>query len=348
MPLDPKQIGKTIAHLRKKAGFTQKGLADRLFISDKAVSKWERGLSVPDISYLGKLSVLLDVDIDTLLEGKNDSHGSDWKGFLFCEAAGDGISLTDRIFDKPLVYYLLSHFLLVGIRCVCIACPAAQESALRDMLRDGSGFGMQLTYAPFEGESTFFEAVRISREFLGSGRIMSVFEPAVLYGANLTYLCRRAMLNRGRHTLLAAPAVELPAEKAVAFDENKRVVLKDAVSPQYAYGYLPVMFSPGEMLVHDAEEQADAASPVEALTLRETLHLETANRGLFSMSVASAADAMEAAALISLLQKKSGLLIGCPEEIAWRRGLIDDQQLLRAAQNSLSPAYGNYLLKLKK
>ena len=105
--------GKKISQLRKQAGFTQKTLADALCVTDKAVSKWERGLACPDISLLPKLSALLDADIENLLLGVSTITTHLWKGVLLL----NGDILSDiLIFDKPMVYYLISNFMLMGIK----------------------------------------------------------------------------------------------------------------------------------------------------------------------------------------------------------------------------------------
>ena len=85
------KVGHAIAYLRKRAGYTQKDLADRLGVSDKAVSKWERGLGLPDVSLLGKLSILLDTDTDSLLAGDVIHHDRGWHGLLVLEDSSCGI-----------------------------------------------------------------------------------------------------------------------------------------------------------------------------------------------------------------------------------------------------------------
>lgn len=108
--MNPSLTGKTIAKLRKQVGLTQASLAQKMGVSDKAVSKWERGLSCPDVSLWNSLSIILDTDIESLLYG--DEGKNNWIGVLFLD---DSVNPDTLIFDKPLIYYLLSQFLLVGI-----------------------------------------------------------------------------------------------------------------------------------------------------------------------------------------------------------------------------------------
>ena len=104
--------GNIIAELRREAGYTQKSLADALHITDKAVSKWERGLSLPDVALLPRLSLLLDADVELLLS-QNKLHKG-WVGLL--DLRTSTADLSRPVYDKPMVYYMLSHYLLLDIR----------------------------------------------------------------------------------------------------------------------------------------------------------------------------------------------------------------------------------------
>lgn len=105
------QKGKLIKELRRDAGYTQRQLAEMLYITDKAVSKWERGLSSPDSALLPKLSAILDADIETLISGGGEYIKEEWTGVLIINDRDVG----KIVFDKPIIHYLLSYFMLVGI-----------------------------------------------------------------------------------------------------------------------------------------------------------------------------------------------------------------------------------------
>ena len=339
MALDPKTIGKTIAALRRRAGFSQKGLADRLCISDKAVSKWERGLSVPDIAYLGRLSVLLDIDIDSLLAGKRSDEETPWRGILIPDAG----SLLTAVYDKPLVYYLLSHFMLVGIREILIACDDAEEAGLKALLGDGEAFGIRLTYAPREASVPAF--LKSQTAFYAEGNAMVTFGNAIFFGATLTYHFQRAMLNHGQHTLLALPSTVLPAHlRPVSFNDEKQVVPETARNTGYAYGCLPALFSPGKLLAEALETLPEGAELVSGLAESGSVYVEIANRGIVCLPAGTPAEILDAANFIRILQNTSGAYLGCPEEISWRRGLMDDARLEEACRKA---PYGDYLRAMR-
>ncbi len=143
--MDIIKVGKAIAYLRKRAGYTQKELADRVGISDKAVSKWERGQGLPEIGYLRKLSILLDTDTDSLLAGDVAHHRSDWTGVIVLDENPYGIYAGTMIYDKPLINFLLSYFLLVGIKEIYIACTVADAKYINAALDNGSDYGICIT-----------------------------------------------------------------------------------------------------------------------------------------------------------------------------------------------------------
>lgn len=143
--MDIVKVGKAIAYLRKRAGYTQKELADRIGISDKAVSKWERGQGLPEIGYLRKLSILLDTDSDSLLAGDVAHHKSDWTGIIVLDENPYGIGVRTMIYDKPIINYLLSYFILVGIRILYIACTGTDAEYISNVLGRGEEYGIQIT-----------------------------------------------------------------------------------------------------------------------------------------------------------------------------------------------------------
>lgn len=112
--MNPVRIGDAIKKLRLRAGYTQHDLADCLNVTDKAVSKWERGLSVPDVSIVTKLSILLNCDVDNLLEGNISYLEHAWQGLLILSGHED-VFAGSEVYGKPLDYFYLSYFLLAGI-----------------------------------------------------------------------------------------------------------------------------------------------------------------------------------------------------------------------------------------
>lgn len=157
--MDTFEIGKLIHTLRKNAGYTQKQLADSLFVTDKAVSKWERGICMPDSSLLSKLSALLDVDIEYLISGKKAFSNEKWLGLILID------DVEGEIAGKPLVHYLLTYFMLVGITKICIQTK-------------NKGYIEGLHLEQF-GLNVLFEMPQ-------NNNVVVIFDKVFLYGNNLT------------------------------------------------------------------------------------------------------------------------------------------------------------------
>ena len=118
--------GKYIQELRIKAGYTQRTLADALHVTDKAISKWERGICLPDTTILPKLSLLLDIDVELLISRTIELD--EWIGVIDIPEC----DFSQPIYDKPLVYYLLSHYLLLGITNICFITEKKNEAYLNN------------------------------------------------------------------------------------------------------------------------------------------------------------------------------------------------------------------------
>lgn len=178
--MNPQETGRTISLLRKEAGLTQAALAEALEVSDKAVSKWERGIACPDISLLPKLSILLDTDIEGLLNGEAIVGRYKWKGVLLLDEYA-----SRYVYSKPMVYYLLQYFLLVGIRDILIV-----NGDVKSILGTGEQLGIRLSYTT----THFSEAVLQSIDDSNSN-LLIVFGNILIYGANLTRKLQGAMFH---------------------------------------------------------------------------------------------------------------------------------------------------------
>lgn len=171
------ETGKLIRELRIQAGFTQKTLADALHITDKAVSKWERGLSLPDVTLLPKLSRLLDTDVEFLISKSIEQE--EWVGLIDIH----NCEFSQKVYDKPLVYYLLSHYLLLGIRKIHVISEEKNQNYLETPLFSTLGF-------------------QFSFNFPENHPTMILNHPWFLFGSNLTQQFQGAMLTERDTTLV--------------------------------------------------------------------------------------------------------------------------------------------------
>ena len=266
--------GKLFQELRIKAGYTQKTLAEVLYVTDKAISKWERGICLPDTSLLPKLALLFDVDVEVLM-AKSLEPG-DWVGLLDI----NGIDFSQTVYDKPLVYYLLSHFLLLGVNTIHVLTDERNRDYLKGDLFSTLGFSF-------------------SFERPEKGNYMILNHPWFLFGSDLTQQFQGAMLS-GRTTKLVP--------------ENQEPV---------------VFFYTGEG--YDKKHIRRVATP------------RTLGRGMICFDMDDYDSILDVAGFVRTYQRNSRMLIGSLEEIAYRRGLIDEAQLQAIAENV---PYGEMLRKL--
>lgn len=184
--MDALKVGRSIAFLRKRYRMTQRALADCLHISDKAVSKWERGLAIPDVSLLGKLSVLLDTDIESILEGNIASFDVRWDGVLEMNYP-QGISASTLLYDKPAVYLQLSYFMLAGITDISILGKDSDVEWVKAQLADGGSLGISLRYGEEDAGEHIAGTMRVHGLSFLYGKDLTKSFRRILYGAPQSY-----------------------------------------------------------------------------------------------------------------------------------------------------------------
>ena len=180
--MNGKDAGNLIARLRKEAGYTQKSLAEALFVTDKAVSKWERGICQPDSALLTKLSMLLDTDIEYLISGNKPYGEHKWVGEICVD------DVEGEIAGKPMIHYLLSYFMLVGITDIYI--KTTKTEYIKSLHLEQYGLNI-----------SFFQP--------NSEKAIVIYDKFLLFGANLTRYFRSFMESE-KNTIPVLDGVDLP------------------------------------------------------------------------------------------------------------------------------------------
>lgn len=339
--MDVEKVGKAITYLRKRAGYTQKGLAARIGISDKAVSKWERGMGLPEIGFLRKLSILLDTDTDSLLAGDVVHHDSNWSGLIILDENLYGINAGTIIYDKPLINFLISYFLLVGIKDITIVCSASDKSYLDVTLADGHDYGITLTIIA----GNINDAVN-SRKW--TGNIMMVYGRCLLYGVDLTRFLQKAMVDKEHFTMLVLPKKMNGSKTHIIFDQNKKINNTNAdgtLKTQYDFFDIPIVFFPSKALYEIAQVD-DVSAFISKYALDNELYVSMLDRGFVEIEVNDWNALQDASMFLKIVQDKCGMNVYCIEEVAWRRGFISLSQLNNLGNKYLGTEYGEYILSL--
>ena len=222
--MDALKVRRSIAFLRKRYLMTQRSLADCLHISDKAVSKWERGLAIPDVSLLGKLSVLLDTDIESILEGNIASFDVRWNGMLEMNYP-HGISASTLLYDKPAVYMQLSYFMLAGITDISILGKDSDVDWVKAQLADGELLGISLRYG---------EEQDAGEHIAGTMRVHGL---SFLYGKDLTKSFRRILYGAPQSYALENYQ---GAALGIQFDRTQVIHKRDALKLERGVVAFPI------------------------------------------------------------------------------------------------------------
>ncbi len=270
--------GQTIAKLRKTMGLTQASLAEKLGVSDKAVSKWERGISFPDISLWNSLSIILDTDIESLLYGHEEK--SNWTGVLMLD---NTISPDTLIYDKPLIYYLVSQFLLVGISKIYIVGKCADL--------DFSDVDITITS-------------ELNQQF--TSNVFCIYGNYFIYGPNLTKHLKRAMSRKNQITAIVS--MKGKGNIPISVDQN-RIIGKCTEYSDNQYYVEPYIFFNNKRFVNNLNMNFNGMSA------------ETMVRGMAVFNVNTYETVNEMSNFIRIMQHLNGEKIGDIFEILRRRGI---------------------------
>lgn len=298
--MDTEKIGKAIKTLRAGAGYTQKDIADLLNVTDKAVSKWERGLSVPDISIIIKLAQLLNVDVDNLLEGNITYLEKDWQGLLILKEKQD-VFCGAIVYGKPLVYFYLSYFLLAGIGDIYISCPDKDRKYIEEEIGDGSRFGIKIRFLekgqkrPPKNQNT-----------------MVVTGDPFLYGPNLTKYFQRAMSRTEGVSVLTIPRSKGHSSK-LEFCNNYIAVRNFGNRKAEPYP-LPVFFVPKAYF-----KQLDHIDKIEKI---DPLYAEPMGSGMIAYTIDTKMDLSDTALYIRFVTEKMDQEVYDLHEVAKNRHFI--------------------------
>lgn len=322
--IDNERIGRALRTLRRKAGFTQNQLANQLFVSSMAVSKWENGKSIPDPETLMKLSVILDMDVDGLLDGTATYISDRWHGALQLPSMGSVTSET-MLWDKPIIDYLLCYFLLAGVRDILIACDERERAFIDKRFRGGETLGVQLRFTSLDGLTA--DAVIPDATQVKQASIMLITSSFFLYGVDLSRFLQRAMQHK-------SAVVQL--ESVVGSGGQK---VREGFS-HYQYKPVPVFFLQS-VVPHGLLAKEDLRSLVAQVEASKRLRMEPLDKGFVLSALQDAQDVETVSTLVQGIQILGSYLIYCPLEVAWRRGMIDKNKAIREARNF--PEYREYL-----
>ena len=258
------------------------------------------------------------------------------------------------VYDKPMVYYPLSVLMLAGIREVLVINTPHEQALFQHLLGDGSQWGMRIEYAAQPSPDGLAQALLIGREFLAGGPSCLVLGDNIFHGHGLTELLQRADAREQGATVFGY-WVRDPERYGVAeFDGSGRVVglEEKPAAPKSHYAVTGLYFYDGRASDFAAGLKPSPRGELEITDLNRcyleahALHLEKMGRGYAWLDTGTHESLVEASSFIETIEKRQGLRVSCPEEIAYFNGWIDADQLRELARPLAKNGYGQYLLGL--
>jgi glucose-1-phosphate thymidylyltransferase len=260
------------------------------------------------------------------------------------------------VYDKPMLYYPLSVLLLAGIRDVLIISTPADLPRMRELLGDGSQWGVAFRYAEQAVPNGLAQAFVIGREFIGNDSVCLVLGDNIFYGANLTAVLVEATAQQTGATVFGYRVTD-PERYGVAEIDAAGTVLsieEKPANPRSNFAITGLYFYDNDVIEIAAGLQPSARGEYEITDVnreylrRGSLRLKLFGRGTAWLDTGTHDTLQEASSFVSAIEKRQGLKIACPEEIVFRKGWIDAEQLARLAAEFKVNPYGAYLARLAR
>ena len=260
------------------------------------------------------------------------------------------------VYDKPMIYYPLSALMLAGIKEILVISTPQDTPRFEQLLSDGSQWGMQISYAVQPSPDGLAQAFIIGREFIGDDACALVLGDNIFYGHELGQMAQTAAQRKQGATVFAYPVHDPERYGVVEFDAQGRAVSLEEKpkQPKSRYAVTGLYFYDNRVVDIAANLKPSARGELEITDVNRAyleagdLQVEVMGRGMAWLDTGTHESLLEASHFIETIEKRQGLKIACPEEIAYRMGFIDAATLERIAQPYLKNGYGQYLMQVLK
>jgi glucose-1-phosphate thymidylyltransferase len=258
------------------------------------------------------------------------------------------------VHDKPMVYYPLSVLMLAGIRDLLIISTPSDTPRFAELLGDGSDWGLNISYCVQPSPDGLAQAFILGRDFIGGDPSALILGDNIFYGHDLAAMARRASDKVDGATVFAYHVNDPERYGVVEFDAERRAISLEEkpAKPRSRYAVTGLYFYDKDVCDIAAAVKPSARGELEitdvnrAYLERGTLDVEVMGRGFAWLDTGTHESLLQAASFISTIEARQGLKVACPEEIAFRAGWIDAEQLERLARPLAKNGYGQYLLGL--
>jgi glucose-1-phosphate thymidylyltransferase len=260
------------------------------------------------------------------------------------------------VYDKPMIYYSLSTLLLTGIRDILVISTPDDLPLYQRLLGDGCRWGISLTYAEQPRPEGLAQAFLIGRRFVGNDRVALVLGDNIFYGHGLSEQLRSAAQHTTGATVFAYRVRDPERYGVVQFDERGTVlsIEEKPTRPRSHFAVTGLYFYENSVIDIAATLKPSPRGELEitdvnrAYLSQRSLRVELLGRGVAWLDTGTHESLLQAATFIEAIETRQGLKVSCPEEIAFRSGYIDAEQLTRLAQPMAKTGYGAYLLAVSQ
>ena len=258
------------------------------------------------------------------------------------------------VYDKPMIYYPMSTLMLAGIREILIISTPRDLPAFQELFGTGEQLGLSMSYAVQEQPRGLADAFLIGAEFIGGDSVALVLGDNIFYGQSFSKVLRQAA-QREKGATIFGYFVRDPREYGVVeFDENGKAISieEKPEHPKSNYAVPGLYFYDNDVVEIARNVKPSARGEIEITSInneylrRGTLMVETLGRGFAWLDTGNHDALLDASDFVAAVQKRQGMYISCIEEIAFRRGFIDKEQLLKLAEPLMKTNYGKYLVEV--
>lgn len=258
------------------------------------------------------------------------------------------------VYDKPMIYYPIATLMLANIRDILIITTPQDQAAYQQLLGDGERWGMNFAYAVQPSPDGLAQAFLIGEQFIGRSPSCLILGDNIFYGHGLPTVLRNATARTHGATVFGYYVRDPQQYGVVSFDaQGKAVAIEEKpLQPKSNYAVTGLYFYDNQVVDIAKTIRPSARGELEITDVnrvyleRAALNVELLGRGYAWLDTGTHGSLLAAANFMQVVEQRQALKISCPEEVAWRMGFIDDQQLMQLAQPLAKSGYGSYLLEL--
>ena len=258
------------------------------------------------------------------------------------------------VYDKPMIYYPLSTLMLAGIRDICIITTPEDQESFRKLLGDGAGWGLNLQYVVQPRPEGLAQAFTLTEDFLDGSPACLILGDNIFYSEGLSRMLQSVAQRDSGGTIFAYVVQDPERYGVVEVDPNGKAlsVEEKPAKPKSNYAATGLYFFDSDVveiakaIKPSARGELEIADVITAYMERGDLMVEVLGRGAAWLDTGTHQSLLDAGQFIRVIEERQTLKIACPEEISWRMGFIDDEQLVKLATPLQNSGYGKYLLQL--